>query len=88
VTSNPNLSLILHNVIGLAVIGAVAALAAVGTITGVAALGVIGAITTLLLGSNAVVMGASTSPTTTTVAVPATTSVAVPTAVQPIHVAS
>lgn len=55
---NANLvALIIHAVIGLAVIATAAVLGAIGTITGQDALGLIGVVTSFLLGSGAATIG-------------------------------
>lgn len=51
------LALIIHAVIGLAVIATAAVLGAIGTITGQDALGLIGVVTSFLLGSGAATIG-------------------------------
>jgi hypothetical protein len=53
------LALIIHAVVGLAVIAAVSVLGAIGTITGSQALDVIGIIVSLLLGGGAVAVGST-----------------------------
>lgn len=55
------LALIIHAVVGLAVIAAVATLAAINTITGTQALDVIGIVVSFLLGAGAVTVGSTTS---------------------------
>lgn len=51
------LALIIHAVVGLAVIACAAVLGAIGTITGQDALGLIGVVTSFLLGSGAATIG-------------------------------
>jgi hypothetical protein len=53
------LALIIHAIVGLAVIAAVSVLGAIGTITGTQALDVIGIIVSLLLGGGAVAVGST-----------------------------
>jgi hypothetical protein len=55
------LALIIHAVVGLAVIAAVSILGAIGTITGTQALDVIGIVVSFLLGAGAVTVGSTTS---------------------------
>lgn len=60
---NANLTaLIIHAVIGLAVIATAAVLGAIGTITGQDALGLIGVVTSFLLGSGAATIGTLPNP--------------------------
>lgn len=63
--NSTTLALIIHAVVGLAVIAAVAVLGAIGTITGTQALDVIGIITSLLLGGGAVAVGSTINATPT-----------------------
>jgi hypothetical protein len=59
--NSTTVALIIHAVVGLAVVGAVSALGAVGTITGTQALDVIGIVVSFLLGAGAVTVGNTTS---------------------------